>query len=161
MAKPYFPVNFDQVAATRTFTIIEPGAFVESGGMKVIPFPLNHPQHATGYRIEYKGAVIVYATDYEHGVDTYDATLRKYAQGADILICDAQYTPAEYETHKGWGHSTWQNAVQIAGECKARQLFLFHHDPTHDDQQMMRITEDSRMQFENTTAAWEGFVAVL
>jgi len=161
MAKPYFPVDFDQVAATREFNTIEPGGHVMSGGIKVIPFPLNHPQKATGYRIEVDGTVIVYATDYEHGHPTLDDTLRRYAEGADILICDAQYAPAEYETHKGWGHSTWMNAVHVARDCRARQLFLFHHDPSHDDQQMMRITEDSRMQFENTTAAWEGFVAVL
>jgi len=161
MAKPYFPVDFDQVAAKRTFTIIEPGSFVDAHGMKVIPFHLNHPETATGYRIEYQGAVIVYATDFEHGVAKYDDNLRKYAEGADILVCDAQYTPIEYESHKGWGHSTWQNAVLLARDAQARQLFLFHHDPAHDDQQMMRIAEDARMQFENTTAAWEGFVAVL
>lgn len=161
MAKPYFPVDFGQVAAKRTFTTIDPGGCIEVAGMKIIPFPMNHPQRATGYRIEYRGAVVVYATDFEHGPADYDETLRRYADGADILICDAQYTPVEYETHKGWGHSTWLNAVHVARDCKARQLFLFHHDPSHDDQQMMRITEDSRMQFENTTAAWEGFVAVL
>jgi phosphoribosyl 1,2-cyclic phosphodiesterase len=161
MAKPYFPVDFGQVAAKRTFNIIQPGDSIEISGMKIIPFPLNHPQHATGYRIEYQDAVVVYATDFEHGPKKYDDNLRKYGENADILICDAQYTPAEYETHKGWGHSTWLNAVQVARDCRARQLFLFHHDPAHDDQTMMRITEDSRMQFENTTAAWEGFVAVL
>jgi len=161
MAKPYFPVDFDQVAAKRTFTIIEPGDHVDAHGMRVIPFHLNHPETATGYRIEYEGAVIVYATDFEHGVAKYDDILRQYADGADILVCDSQYSPAEYESHKGWGHSTWQNAVLLARDAKARQLFLFHHDPAHDDQQMMRIAEDARMQFENTTAAWEGFVAVL
>jgi phosphoribosyl 1,2-cyclic phosphodiesterase len=161
MAKPYFPVDFDQVAATRTFESIAPGGSFENNGLKVTPFPLNHPQTATGYRIEYRGAVIVYATDYEHGVPHYDEILLKYAHGADVLICDAQYTVAEYETHKGWGHSTWRNATHLARESGSRQLFLFHHDPTHDDQEMMRITEDARMDFENTTAAWEGLVAVL
>ena len=161
MAKPYFPVDFDQVAAQREFNIIEPDGYLETNGVKVIPFPLNHPQNATGYRVEVDGAVIVYATDYEHGHAKLDDTLREHAQNADILICDAQYTPREYESKKGWGHSTWQNAVLVARECRVRQLFLFHHDPTHDDQQMMRITEDSRLQFENTTAAWEGVVAVL
>ena len=161
MAKPYFPVDFDQVAAKRDFDIIPPRGSVEADGLKVIPFPMNHPQSASGYRIECGDKVIVYATDYEHGHPTLDSTLRDYAQGADLLICDAQYTPAEYEKHHGWGHSTWLNAVHVARDAKARQLFLFHHDPGHDDQTMMRITEDSRMQFENTTAAWEGFVAVL
>ncbi len=161
MAKPYFPVDFDQVAARRDFNTIEPGGHVQAGGVKIIPFPLNHPQNAAGYRIEADGAVIVYATDYEHGHPKLDNVLRDYAQGADILICDSQYTPIEYEKHRGWGHSTWLNGVHVARDAKAKQLFLFHHDPTHDDQQMMRITEDARMQFENTTAAWEGFAAVL
>lgn len=161
MAQPYFPVDFDQVAANRTFHTIESGGYVETDGMKVIPFPLNHPQGATGYRIECDGAAIVYATDYEHGVTRYDDILREFSEGADILVCDAQYTPAEYESHRGWGHSTWQNAVHIARDSRVRQLLLFHHDPAHDDQTMMRIAEDARMQFENTTAAWEGFIAVL
>ncbi|MDQ1472783.1 MAG: hypothetical protein QOJ99_4263 [Bryobacterales bacterium] len=161
MAKPYFPVDFDQVAAKREFINIENGGTIDANGVRIIPFPLNHPQHAAGYRIEAHGAVIVYATDYEQGHPELDKTLRDYSADADILICDAQYTPSEYESHRGWGHSTWQNAVHVARDSKARQLFLFHHDPTHDDQQMMRITEDARMQFENTTAAWEGFAAVL
>ena len=105
--------------------------------------------------------VIVYATDYEHGVKEADATLCEYSQGADILICDAQYTPAEYEKHRGWGHSTWENAVLLARDARAEHLMLFHHDPSHDDQTMMRIGQDARLQFENTTAAWEGFVAAL
>jgi phosphoribosyl 1,2-cyclic phosphodiesterase len=161
MAKPYFPIDFSQVAAKRDFHQIEAGGVVEVGGMKIRPFPLNHPQGASGYRIEANGAVIVYATDYEHGVKESDNTLCDYAQGADILICDAQYTPAEYETHRGWGHSTWENGVYLARQARAEHLMLFHHDPVHDDQTMMRISQDARLQFDNTTAAWEGFVAAL
>jgi len=161
MAQPYFPVKFDQVAAQRNFRTIERNEVIELGSARIIPFDLNHPQGATGYRVEVGDAVIVYATDYEHGDPRCDENLRKAAEGADILICDSQYTPAEYETHRGWGHSTWLNAVQVAREAGARRLFLFHHDPVHDDQAMMRIAEDARMHFENAIAAWEGFVAVL
>lgn len=161
MAKPYFPIDFGQVAAKRDFHQIEVGGSVEVGGLTIRPFPLNHPQGASGYRIESRGSVIVYATDYEHGVKESDSTLSEYAQDADILICDAQYTPAEYETHRGWGHSTWENAVLLAREANAQHLMLFHHDPLHDDQTMMRISQDARIEFENTTAAWEGFVAAL
>jgi phosphoribosyl 1,2-cyclic phosphodiesterase len=161
MARPYFPIDFDQVAAQRDFHQIETGGVIKVGDLTVHPFPLNHPQGASGYRIECKGAVIVYATDYEHGVSRSDATLCEYAQDANVLICDAQYTPAEYETHKGWGHSTWQNAVLLARESRAEHLMLFHHDPSHDDETMMLISQNARMQFENTTGAWEGFVAAL
>jgi phosphoribosyl 1,2-cyclic phosphodiesterase len=161
MTKPYFPIGFDQVAAKRDFHQIGEGCAVEAGGLTVRPFPLNHPQGACGYRIESNGVVIVYATDYEHGVKESDATLCEYSQDADILICDAQYTPAEYEKHRGWGHSTWENAVLLARDARAEHLMLFHHDPDHDDQTMMRISQDARLRFENTTAAWEGFVAAL
>jgi phosphoribosyl 1,2-cyclic phosphodiesterase len=161
MAKPYFPIDFGQVAARRDFQQIETGAAIKVGGLTIRPFPLNHPQGASGYRIECNGVVIVYATDFEHGVGESDAVLYEYAQNANILICDAQYTPAEYETHRGWGHSTWQNAVLLAREARAEHLMLFHHDPSHDDQAMMQISQNARMQFENTTGAWEGFVAAL
>lgn len=161
MAQPYFPVKFDQVAAQRSFHLIPRQEAVTVGSATVIPFDMNHPQGASGYRVEIGNIVIVYATDYEHGDAEHDKTLRKYAEKADILICDAQYTPAEYEAHRGWGHSTWMNAVHVAKDAGAKRLFLFHHDPTHDDQAMMRIAEDARMHFENAIAAWEGFVAVL
>jgi phosphoribosyl 1,2-cyclic phosphodiesterase len=161
MAQPYFPVDFGQVAAKREFNAIEKGCTVKSGSLTIRPFPLNHPQGATGYRIECNGSVIVYATDYEHGVPAFDNALREYAQDADVLICDAQYTPAEYETHRGWGHSTWANAIFVARDARAKHLFLFHHDPSHDDDQMMQITHEARLQFENTTAASEGFNAAL
>jgi phosphoribosyl 1,2-cyclic phosphodiesterase len=161
MSKPYFPIDFGQVAAKRDFHQIESGGCVKAGCITVRPFALNHPQGASGYRVECNGAVIVYATDYEHGVPETDALLVEYSQDADILICDAQYTPAEYETHRGWGHSTWENATCLAKKARAKHLMLFHHDPAHDDQTMMRISQDARIQFENTTAAWEGFVAAL
>ena len=92
--------------------------------------------------------------------DVFDAafeqTLRKYAQAADALIYDAQYTPEEYETKQGWGHSTWLEATQIAQDCKVKQLVLFHHDPGHNDAMMQEIVAQARTHFANTDAAREG-----
>jgi phosphoribosyl 1,2-cyclic phosphodiesterase len=161
MAQPYFPIDFSQVAAHRQFHQLEERKTIKVGNLTICPFPLNHPQGASGYRIECDGAVIVYATDFEHGNREYDNILCDYAQNADILICDTQYTPEEYPSHKGWGHSTWENAVMLARDARAEHLMLFHHDPQHDDTMMMRISQDARIRFDNTTAAWEGFVAAL
>ncbi len=156
MAQPYFPVSFSQVSSKRDFNEIEENEVVTVGNLKIHAFPLHHPQGAAGYRIEADGAVIVYATDYEHGNENLDATLRDYAAGADILICDSQYTPAEYETHRGWGHSTWENATRVAKDAGAKQLVLFHHDPEHDDDTMYNIAWDASRVWENTIAAYEG-----
>ena len=90
-----------------------------------------------------------------------DNMLREYAQNADILICDAQYTPEEYETHRGWGHSTFRNACLVARDAGARQLLLFHHDPDHNDATVSQIEQRAREEFENTVAAWEGFTTAI
>jgi phosphoribosyl 1,2-cyclic phosphodiesterase len=161
MAQPYFPVVMSQVAAQRKFHEMEVGSAVEVGGAIVKPCTLNHPQGASGYRVECGKYVVVYATDFEHGDPELDATLLYHAKDADILICDTQYTPKEYDTHRGWGHSTWLHATSVAQKTGAKQLVLFHHDPAHNDHTMARIQTEARTEFTNTAAAWEGLTAIL
>jgi len=155
MSTPYFPVNFEFLPARRRFVDLNTRP-LKIAGMEVHPFPMNHPQGATGFRFEAGGKVIVHASDLEHGNPSFEQTLRKYADGADVLIYDAQYTPEEYETKQGWGHSTWLEATQIARDCKVKQLILFHHDPGHDDAMMKEIVAQARTHFANTDAAREG-----
>jgi phosphoribosyl 1,2-cyclic phosphodiesterase len=146
MAAPYFPVRFEFLAAKRRFVeLLKPGEHV--GGAVVHPFPLNHPQGATGFRIELNDSIITHACDVEHGHPTLDNTLKEYAQNADVLIYDAQYTPEEYALRKGWGHSTWFEAVQIARECKVKRLILFHHDPSHADERLIELEAEARQHF--------------
>ena len=54
-------------------------------------------------------------------------------------VYDAAYTDEEYPKFKGWGHSTWQEAVKIAKAANVKQTFLFHHDPSHNDKKMDEI----------------------
>ena len=60
--------------------------------------------------------------------------------GADLLIHDAQYTPAEFAAQAHWGHCTVDYAVHVAAEAGESRLALFHHDPSHDDDTLDRIT---------------------
>lgn len=160
MKDPYFPVPFEFLPAKRN--LIEIGRDpVKYGELTVHPFPLNHPQGALGYRIEFQGAVVVYATDHEHGRPEVDSGLREYAQGADVLIYDAQYTPQEYESHKGWGHSTWLEATRVAHDSKVKQLILFHHDPWRTDQMCDLLVAQARRHFDNTMGAKEGEIVML
>ena|ERR1051326_226695 len=156
MSHPYFPVPFVMLPAKREFVCI-PSEGLRYGDLRIHPFPLNHPQGATGYRLEFKGAVVVHASDFEHGNAEMDATLRQYARDADILVYDSQYTPQEYEGKKGWGHSTWLEAVRVAREANVKRLILFHHDPGHTDSFLETLIEDARSHFPNTDAAKEGW----
>ncbi|HML15412.1 MAG TPA: MBL fold metallo-hydrolase [Bryobacteraceae bacterium] len=155
MLPPYFPVVMPAYAAYRQ--IENDGTRI--GPLLVRPFPLHHPNGATGYRIECADVSIVYACDHEHGNPATDAILRRYADHADFLIYDAQYTTEEYEQRRGWGHSTWGEAVKFAREARVKQLILFHHDPLRTDGQLDRIVRDAQSEFENTIAAKEGWCA--
>jgi len=142
--------------AIREFVSV-PSEGVTYGNLKILPFPLNHPQGATGYRLESEGAVVVHASDLEHGNAELDSVLREYARDADVLIYDSQYTPQEYETKKGWGHSTWMEGVRVAREANVKRLVLFHHDPGHTDSFLDTLVDEARSHFPNTDAAQEGW----
>jgi phosphoribosyl 1,2-cyclic phosphodiesterase len=141
MVQPYFPVTMAQVArAALSYQDVIPGQLLELATATVRTLDLNHPGGNLGYRVECDGRSVVYATDVEHGCDR-DRELVEFARDADVLIIDAMYTEDEYRGHKGaskvgWGHSTWEAAVQVANASHAKQLVLFHHEPTRDDEEM-------------------------
>ncbi len=155
MTAPYFPVDFNQVPAHVELTEIGDEPIV-IGDIEVHSFPMHHPQGAFGYRVQSAAAVVVYASDREHGNEESDAKLREVAKDVDVLIYDSQYTPEEYVSHVGWGHSNWMEAARVANVTGAKKLVLFHHDPSHDDATMDRIQSDTRKDFANTVAAREG-----
>lgn len=163
MTHPYFPVAFDLLAAKRDFHSL-PESAPESlceGKLNVHSFPLNHPQGATGYRLESGGAVIVHACDHEHGDARLDRIIREHSEGADVLVYDAQFTPEEYPAKKGWGHSTWLEGVKVARDAGVKQLVLAHHDPSHTDEFMREVLETARQHFDQVLIAREGSSVVL
>jgi phosphoribosyl 1,2-cyclic phosphodiesterase len=160
MTNPYFPVRFDLLAAKREFVQIADRP-LEDNRLRVHAFPLNHPQGASGFRLESQGAVVVHACDHEHGDPTLDRVLRENAEGADILVYDAQFTPEEYETKRGWGHSTWLEAIHVARDAKVKQLVLAHHDPSHSDDFLRGVLAQAREKFDNVVIAQEGLAIPL
>jgi phosphoribosyl 1,2-cyclic phosphodiesterase len=155
MAEPFFPWPLDAATANKEYRPILGHEPFEIGPFHIVPFPLNHPQGCTGFRIESGGRTVVYATDHEHGDAEADALLLHHAMGADILIADAQYTPEEYTQHVGWGHSTWLDAAKLAQRAKVGWLVLFHHDPLRNDDAMQDVVESARKVFASTEAASE------
>lgn len=156
MTFPYFPVKFDLLAAKREFVELTK-APLQYGGLTVHSFPLNHPQGATGFRLEAGGSVVVHACDHEHGDARLDQILRENAEGADVLIYDAQFTPDEYASKIGWGHSTWREGAKVARDANVKQLILSHHDPSHTDEMLRKMLVQAQSEFANTALAQEGW----
>ena len=162
MALPYFPVDFSAMSARRKFREVDGGESFQIGKNKVSARWLNHPQGCMGFRLESKEGVLVYATDNEPGDPVFDKAIRKLAQGADVLIYDAQYLPEEYEARKrGWGHSHWREAVNVVMESGAKELILYHHDPDHTDTVIDKVVADARNYYPKVRAAAEGLEILL
>jgi phosphoribosyl 1,2-cyclic phosphodiesterase len=157
MASPYFPVDTSEMKAQRHFYDIEEGQTQLDDHATMRAMWLNHPQGCMGFRLETKEGVLVYATDNEPGDPIFDQNVRKLAEGADVLIYDAQYLPEEYEANRrGWGHSHWREAVNIVMQSGAKELVLFHHDPDHDDTVIDKVVQEARNYFPKVRAAAEG-----
>ena len=162
MAMPYFPVDLSAMAATRKFKEVDGGESFHIGENKITARWLNHPQGCLGYRIETPAGTVVYATDNEPGNAELEKNLRQLADGADVFINDAQYTPEQLATtRKGWGHSSWKEGVQVARDAGAKTLVLFHHDPDSTDRAVDTILRNARDEFDSVFAASEGMVITL
>lgn len=133
MQPPIYPVSLDIFQASVAFTEFTAGEDLSCGAVAVRTAPLNHPNGATGYRINHLGKSICYITDTEHREGQLDGNIVELCRGADVMIYDSSYTDDEYQRYRGWGHSTWQEGVRIADAAGVGTLAIFHHDPSHDD----------------------------
>lgn len=156
---PFFPVGFDDLGGDVSMRELRPNDRFTIGDITVTMARLNHPDPVYGFRLDHDGHSIVYATDTEHFA-CVDPTLKKLAAGADILIYDSQYTPEEYPSKVGWGHSTWLAGAELARAAGVPQLVMFHHDPMRTDAQLAAIEADARANLPGTVAAREGMTLV-
>ncbi|MBL0219903.1 MAG: MBL fold metallo-hydrolase [Myxococcales bacterium] len=154
---PFFPVDYAQLADQVSTRELRANEKFTIGDITITMAKLNHPDPVYGFRLEHGGHSIVYATDTEHFA-CVDPTLKKLAAGADILIYDSQYTPEEYPSKVGWGHSTWLAGAELARAAGVPQLVLFHHDPNRTDAQLAQIEADAQANLAGTVAAREGLV---
>ena len=153
MSPVVFPVAFEEMDATIDFQEITQGT--RSGhGYEVCAFPVRHPGGALGYRFTERddsGRALVYISDNELGPGAkYDTrtdwrqNLVDFVRGAQVLVHDAMYTAEEYDHFRGWGHSTYDEVVELALEAKVEQLVLYHHKPERTDDEVDKRAQQCR-----------------
>jgi phosphoribosyl 1,2-cyclic phosphodiesterase len=159
MAAPLFPIPPAAFDADTEFNDFTAGERLEpQPGISVVTTPLNHPNGATGYRVEYGQRAVAYVTDTEHENGTLDAGILNLIEAADLFIYDSTYTDDEYPGYAGWGHSTWQQGMKLAEAAKVGRFVIFHHDPSHDDAFMDKIAAAADIARPGTVVAREGML---
>jgi len=182
MKAPYFPVETETWMANIEYLDPRKGG-IEHGPMRISYHNVHHPGVTYGYRIDIEGRSVAYVSDNEFlflaksieqrheefDAEEHEIMLRineeeraaelKFIEGADILIHDAQYTPADYDRKRGWGHSCYLDTVHSAIDAGVKRLYLYHHDPGYDDEQVFAIHRHALQVIGERGAAMECEVA--
>lgn len=157
MESPYFPISMREMPGNIKVTELKDMTFT-IGKVRIEATFLNHPGVCAGYRLYTEAGSVAYLPDHEpfqrfkahltKGVQADEAQdfarladqkLVDFIRGADVVVLDSQYEEHEYASHVGWGHSCVDDSVSLAVSAKVKRLFLFHHDPNHDDAQVARM----------------------
>jgi phosphoribosyl 1,2-cyclic phosphodiesterase/CheY-like chemotaxis protein len=165
MELPFFPVSWKNLPGTIKVRELKKMEFTV-GEVRVRSRFLNHPGVCAGYRLYTKEGSIAFLPDNEpfeplklklaerDGVHAQRARaqavvqrsqLVEFLKDCDVLILDTQYTDEKYQEHIGWGHGALSRVVSLALEARAKKLFLFHHDPSHDDRKIDEMIERARL----------------
>jgi phosphoribosyl 1,2-cyclic phosphodiesterase len=162
MMSPLFPVPPQVFRARMEYREFKAGETLRpADGIAVRTTPLNHPDGATGYRVDYGGRSICYLTDTEHVPGAPDRNILGLIAGADLVIYDSMYTDAEYDAYVGWGHSTWQEGLRLCRAAGAKRLAVFHHDPEHDDDMLDGIAREVEKELPGSIVARDGLVVAV
>ena len=163
MESPYFPVLFDELPGNIQIEELKDMEF-QVGDVPVKAWFANHPGICVGYRVFTDGGSVVFFPDNEPHTrlhkpspatspDAQAATAYaqeqeqrtvEFLRGADVMILDSQYDAEEYKSHVGWGHGCVDYAVSLAMKAEVKHLFLFHHDPEHDDAKVASMLTHAR-----------------
>ncbi|MBR5964899.1 MAG: MBL fold metallo-hydrolase [Treponema sp.] len=146
MRAPYFPVDFESVKERVNFISIQPGKEFNIGDVRLNCCKMSHPGGSYAYSAVQNGKKIVYATDVELYLDThkYGPDVEQIFNGADMAVLDSQYTMEEAIDKIKWGHSPFSYAVDFAAQMDISKIFLFHHEPEHDDKKLDAILKAAR-----------------
>jgi phosphoribosyl 1,2-cyclic phosphodiesterase len=150
LSSPLSPIEMRELPAHVTFSEVPSGPW-RLLGAECRAELVTHRGPTLGYRITEAGHSLCYLPDHEPaiGTDLERVPLdwisgAGLADGADVLIHDAQYTEPEYRGTVGWGHSTFEDTLRFAQRAQAGRLLLFHHDPSHEDELLDRLLERTR-----------------
>lgn len=140
-----FPVSFKSLQSCISFEHLDPNGQAEFdlGNLKFATCATNHPGGCLGYRFQTPNGSVVFLSDHETGGTDEDLIL-EFIRGADILIADTQYTDAEFVSRKGWGHGCYRSVISLALHSDVKNLFMTHHDPSHNDLFMDGMLADAR-----------------
>jgi phosphoribosyl 1,2-cyclic phosphodiesterase len=144
MTPPLFPITPAQLRGTWKFSSYDEGEY-QIEGFTVLAREIPHGGGRTmGLRVSDGHSSIAYLSDHAphtigpgaDGCGEVHPAAIDLVSGVDVLLHDSQYTPAELVDRFTWGHTAVPYCVNLAEQCGAKKLVMFHHDPSRTDEQV-------------------------
>ena len=159
MSPPIFPIDTSELTAIEFKTFTQGHSIdLDIKNAEIKTLALNHPGGSTGFRIDYEGKAITIITDHEKGDAHTDNAVASFVKDSDIMIFDAMFTRADYAAHEGWGHSTWEDVIDLAIEANVKTPVIFHHAPFRDDEALDHIASEAQARHSGAIVASEGLI---
>ena len=148
MREPFFPVGPEVFKATVEMRDFAAGETLKPvKGLTMHTAMLNHPGGAVGYRVECAGKIIAMVFDTEHEPGKEDPVVLDLMQGADLVLYDSNFTDAEFECFRTFGHSTWQEGIRLAKAAGAKRIAFVHHSTFRTDSELREIEAEAQELF--------------
>lgn len=156
MGPIYYPVSLQELPASFTFAEVEEGSWIHET-FEMHAMRMRHPSVTLGYRAEAFGRSVVFIPDNELEGGSFPTpagwrnALEDFVRGADILLHDAMFTEEEGPSFRGWGHSTFEQVVELALRAEVKKVFFFHHAPGRSDAELTRLLDRFREEVSDRT----------
>ena len=105
---------------------LPPGPVALAGGGCRTWFPLDHPGGSVGYRLQWPGHSMAYATDTRASVD---APYVEAIRGVDLSVDECYFSDAQAQWAERTGHSHATPAAEVARRAGVGRLLLTHVNP--------------------------------
>jgi phosphoribosyl 1,2-cyclic phosphodiesterase len=144
-SSPFCPVRLDDLSVRVDVNAYRPGdSWQAAGGATIATMAVNHPGGCAAIRVSAGAGDLVYASDAEIAGDAEASALADFARRADLFIVDAMNDETNAGARRGWGHSSWRDAVAVGEAAGARATALFHHDPRRSDAALAALDAEAR-----------------
>lgn len=165
LSKPFWPIQLDKLHAGLKFTTLPatPDAVRHHGGLEIRWCAVHHPEGCHAYRVDEpaSGTALVFATDMEWRLSS---DVEKHAflklcthpKPAQLLVMDGQFNGANIAKFKGWGHSAWEDDIEVAQKTGSRHVLITHHAPQNTDAQLAETEKSARHTWAQAALAREG-----
>jgi len=134
----FFPVKFGDLKSKVNHVNYNDLHKIFSKKINVSFIPVKHGGFCHGFKIETQNCKVIYIPDNE--LSAYNQSEMKdlidFCKGADYLIHDSQYNDHELLSKYGWGHSSWRECCDLAIRSFCKNVILFHHDPSRNDEEV-------------------------